>query len=231
MTLFKSYKKYNKVNNFIKEIPFRVLGFKRPKWKKVQNFLKKKINKRILLDFSKKKIHYRYWDRIKNFYKNGLQIKSSYQMSLGNSLKVLSLKRDILGKNVFSNKLLLKIIVKPIFRLDIFIWKFNFVSSNYEAKQFIRNGNVFINNKKEFNFNYFLKKGDIISFLIEKFLSKLKTKNSGILKLYKSFTEIDYYTSEIVLIKNFSDLLHLDLSLFLDESFNLRKFVRFFKKI
>jgi len=59
----------------------------------------------------------------------------------------------------------------------------------------------------------------------------LKTKNSGILKLYKSFTEIDYYTSEIVLIKNFSDLLHLDLSLFLDESFNLRKFVRFFKKI
>ena len=125
-----------------------------------------------------------------------------------------------------SKELLLNYLVKPLFRIDILLSRLHLFSSSYQARQFISNGYVKVNEKKVSG-NLSLKKGDIISFNFSKIQSNLNFLNffQRLLNnnLFYSFIEIDYYTKTIVILKNVGDITVYDLNLLVTDFFDVYK--------
>jgi hypothetical protein len=74
------------------------------------------------------------------------------------------------------------------------------------SRQCINRGSVFVNNKIGQS-NYFLKKGDILSFKIPTDLYKLNrykiiTKKFFNIRHFFPFIEYDYYTNSFIVLKN-----------------------------
>jgi ribosomal protein S4 len=118
---------------------------------------------------------------------NSRKFKFLYKFSKTSSLKKLIKRHLIKNKNKWSflkEKELFSIFES---RLDIILFRLNFVSSLFEAKQLISHGKVVINSKVNHNFSYLVKKGDIISF---------KKSSHVILKdrLADSFSKFNFYS-------------------------------------
>lgn len=202
------------------KLPKRVLKFKRPKWFKI----KKKIrvwrfkwenNRKIRLspvyiNHIKISIRRRYY--AKKFFKVQQQAKKYLASLFENSVKFNK-------KNKFKdrNSVVSSYLIKPIFRIDLLLWYLSFFNSSVEARSFINEKNVLINNKIVWP-NYELKKGDIISFSLNPDYAE-KNKYKKITKKYKKsrkffpFLEYDYYTNNIIVLKNWNDLSQDELSL------------------
>jgi ribosomal 50S subunit-recycling heat shock protein len=224
------YKSYTKTNLFLKKSSLRVLNFNRPKWKKLQSIISsKKLSLTSFNDTSICKVNYKIWDKIKNHYKDGLYIKNSIYKLFDNSFSTRYYKKKLLNKNLFFLKnIILNSIIKPNFRLDILLWKLNFFKSPYESKQAIQTGHIFVNNKIQFQ-NSFVKKGDIISFKLNSNGTNVNFLNKFEPDLLFSFTEIDYYSSTIIILKDYYNLSNEDFSLLITESINFKKFVDYIK--
>ena len=108
--------------------------------------------------------------------------------------------------------------------MDILLWRLNVFKSSYQASQFINNNNVLVNGVISNNC-IFLKKGDIIT--LSNNLLNLEFDNND--KNIFSFVEIDYYTNNIIVLKDFDQLNFEDFFFFFNKTINLKKFIDYIK--
>ena len=205
--------------------PQKILKFKHSKWKTYKIKVIKSLKRRFFFNGSLISPKLKQWDRKRLFFKDSLTIKRSlYQLS-DTSLKLDNFKTAFKGKSLskldqvpFLNNVLLK----SEFNLAILLFKLNFFSNIYEARKHIECGLVLVN-ENYVSHNYFLKKGDLISFnnLILNF--KQIQNNQIRMAIYIPFIEVDFYTNKIVIIKNLNDLSLEDISLFMCKHTDLSK--------
>jgi ribosomal protein S4 len=226
MRLQNKYKIYTKKNITSFNYHSRLINFKRPKWKKLQTLIKKKysLNKQLFLDHSCVQVNYKAWDKIKNYYKEGLKVINTYNCFYDKAINKTYLKKVLhLSKFKEKNKLFFLAFVKPIFRIDILLWKLSLLNSSYLGRQFLNSGIILVNNKC-IQSNYFIKKGDIITFKLTSFcLLKSSIQSFSKNNLLFSFVEIDYYTNTIIVIKDFNSLNFSEISLIFKEFYNIKK--------
>jgi ribosomal protein S4 len=220
------YKGYNHLVQPFSQFPLRVLKFKNTKWKKLQKSLSLSSNVKKFNENLSIKVPYKMWDKVSNYYKEGNRLKNVIFYLYDKSVSSSYLKNVLKNSSSKIRNMYLFTLLKPEFRLDILLWKANFFSSSYQARQYINNGDILVN-KKSILGNFFLSKGDVISFS-EKFNpllinpKKLRVRNT-IADLILTFVEIDYYTNTIVVIKDLNQLTVYDFYLLLMESYNLKK--------
>ena len=199
MRIFKKYKSWSKINSG-SFFPLRILKFKKTKWKKTKKSLLRIKNNKFFLDHSTSVIRTKTWDRIKSYYKNkllfALNLKQRYDYKLQNQ-GLFSYEKDFYLKNYLKNE----------YKVDFLLYALDFFSSVYEARQYIKNGHVLINNRVNKSDRLVLLKGDIVVILKNK-----KKLPQRIKKEFKfSFLEIDYYTQTIVILKNLHDINYQDI--------------------
>ncbi len=197
------YKIHSKID-LISKFPLRVLKFKRPKWQRLKDiFLQKNNLGKELIDITAIKNDFKVWDKVNRAYKERLRSYSYLSASLDNSLNIRKLKKESslkIRKDLYSN-----LYFKNYYKPCTLIWLANFFSSSFEVRQKITEKSILVNNKIATP-NSFLSKGDIISIKdsdvkIEKVIKKFNL-NYSIL----THVEIDYYSQEMSLVKDISDL-------------------------
>jgi ribosomal 50S subunit-recycling heat shock protein len=223
------YSKYSKIKYYIKELPSRILSFKRPKWKFIQTKIKRLNNKKTKTQYSRGINHFEirkprfYWEKYKKTYKNGLEIKKAWQVYLGDSFTNKDLKKNILlgCKTNFILKFL-----SLTMRIDIFLWKLKITKSILHSRSVINNGLIKIDNEVNFNEKFFVKEGNIIQ--IHDSIKNFKFKQ---FKDWSLPVEIDCYSKCIVITKSFynSFVEHLKFQKF--EHINFRKLYCYLKNL
>jgi hypothetical protein len=197
------YKIHTKID-LISKFPLRVLRFKRPKWQYLKDiFLQRNTLGKELIDITAIKNDFKVWDKVNRAYKERLRSYSHLSASLDNSLNVRKLKQESsikIRKNLYS-----KLYFQNYYKACTLVWLANFFASSFEARQKITEKNMFVNNKVATP-NSFLTKGDIIS------ISDSKLKIEKVIKKYNlnysilTHVEVDYYSQEMALVKDISDL-------------------------
>jgi len=226
MRLRSKYKGYNQLLQLFDKFPLRILKFKSTKWKKIQKVLStSQLNKKNFVENFSVKVPYKTWEKINNYYREGHKLKNLIFLLYDKSISV-SYFRSVLKNNSLSSTLrsmYLYTLLKPEFRLDILLWRLNFFESSYQARQAINEKKVKVNEKTVAG-NFFLKKGDLISFIDLKNLNITKKRNkSSLSDIVFSFIEVDYYSNNIVILKDLKDLTTDDFHLLLNETYNIKK--------
>jgi ribosomal protein S4 len=220
---YKIYKqlKYTPIDN----LPSRILKFKRPCWKIVQ-----KLNTKLLVNTrtARKKVFsnntaflnsVKKWYQLDKKFSINLLLKRQYYQQFNFTLGLNFFKKYIFLKNSkISKSLITYFLIKPKFRLDILLHFLNFFSSISMAQQEIIKKNIYVNNTSVFP-NFFLKKGDIITF-DTKFINNVQIH---VKKTIFSFLEVDYYTKTIVIIKSLEELTENDISTMNTKYFEVKK--------
>jgi ribosomal protein S4 len=229
MRFLNKYKKIATLDRFIyPQLALRVLKFRRPKWKKFQKqVLNSKKSTPVFINPFILKNSFKQWEKVKNYYKSGLQFKKKLMVWFDDAANIKIIKKQVL-KNQKSNKdILLSTFLKSEFRVDILLWRLNFFPSSYSARQSLNEGSILLNGKPTLS-NTLLKKGDILSFRLTKSPSSFSLKDtfSSIYtkQSFCSFVEVDFYTKTLVVIKDLNDLTLDDFSLIITEYFDLKKF-------
>ncbi len=197
------YKIHNKID-IISKFPLRILKFKRPKWQHLKDtFLYKQNLGKELIDITSIKNDFKVWDKVSKAYKERLKSYSFVSASLNNSIRVKKLKQEVHAK--LRKDLYAKIYFENFYKPCTLVWLANFFASSFEARQKISSKSLFVNDKLATP-NSFLVKGDIIS------ITDSKVKIDNIIKKYNlNFSiltniEVDYYTQNIIVVK---DIAHL----------------------
>lgn len=220
MRFLNKYKSYSNINCSIKKLPLRILKFKRPKWTKIQLKINKKTTKKFnkrtpFINWEIKKIGSRFLPNMKKHYKKRLQTRKTLANMFDNSIKLKQKTQE-----TFKEKVLSFYFIKPLYRIDLLLWYLHYFHTSYESKQNINNKVVLVNNKSVKS-NYFVKKGDVLTFNSKKNIincKKLYKKNIT----YFSFLEIDYYSNTIVIVKDLKDLAIDDFKLLIQENLDIR---------
>jgi hypothetical protein len=197
------YKRQTQIE-LISKFPLRVLRFKRPKWHYIkESFLINSVLDKDLIDVTSIKNDFKAWDKVSDSYKVRLRHYSFLSASLNNSINVKKLKKPSSIK--VRKEMLSKFYFNNYYKACTLTWFANFYASSFEAKQKIHSKNLFVNNKIATS-NSLLNKGDILS---------IKDTNINIENIFKKYSktlsmitnvEIDYYTQEIIIIKDIKDL-------------------------
>jgi len=228
MRLHCKYKGYNNIGRYFERFPLRVLNFKTTKWKKVQEQYKKAFwKKKIFVNTLLVKLSYKKWEKLNNHYRDGNRLKNSVVNLFDKSFSSSYFKK-VLRSSSFSwkmSEMYLYILIKPEFRIDILLWKLNFFSSSYKARQAINENRVSVNDKHIYS-NYYLLKGDVISFTNKfdtKFLNVAQNRNKNLnTSIILPFVEVDYYSNTVVVVKSLDDLTMDDFYLLIRSSYNLQ---------
>jgi ribosomal protein S4 len=160
--------------------------------------------------------------RIKNHFKVCLETSIMLKQFFGyrSQFSVAATKEknfDLIYKNVF---------IKQFFKVEILLWKLNFFKSTEEAVQHLSHGKILINGFTK-SPNYFLKKGDIITFLMPvsdvSFLNENVLKSKSFLKrsLYP-FVEMDFLSKTVVILKDEHEISLAELFYFTPFLLNIR---------
>lgn len=227
MRFINKYKKISKLDRFnYPKFPLRILKFRRPKWSKLQKqvlgFQKSDcnfVNPLIL------KLSYKQWDKVQNYYKSGIQIKRKILALFDDSISLKSIKKQLSQGLKSNNSIFLSVLVKPEFRIDILLWRLNFFSSSFQARQSINEKKITVNGKFVSG-NLFLEKGDVVAF--DPTHSSLLDLSLIMARLYNhqkacTFVEIDFYTQTLVVIKNPNEFTSDDFNLLINEYVDLKK--------
>jgi ribosomal protein S4 len=227
MRLISKYKIYTKSSIIPTKFCLRILKFNRPKWKRLQkNLIRTSKKKPRFIRQLAIKTRLKSWSRVKSKYKSGLNTKNAISTLFDNSISKKLLKKNLFFyKKAEVDNVFRTAIVKPQFRIDILLSNLNLFFTSYQARQSINSGLILVNNKRISN-NYFLKKGDMISFKkisVSHFFS-LKTFFSYHSKsdYLASFLEIDHYTKTIIILKDYVQLGEEDFFLTVSNSFDLK---------
>lgn len=223
MRKISKYKIFNVINIKTKVYPTRVLKFRRPKWIRLQklylNNLKNKLVNILLI-----RNLFKSWEKVKRYYKKGLETKNLLYSIYENNLTVKDINKS-LDKTLIKKNLVNNVLLKPQFRIDILLWKLKFFSSSYEAKQAVSNCFVSINGSSVKS-NFFVKKGDVITFKdaiqAEKFFFNCVKKYS-LNENFSTFVEVDYYTKTIIVLKDCCELDYQDFVLIINEYLNTKR--------
>ena len=196
--------------------------------KKIKSFLK--LNKIKFFKHNLTLTKLKSWDRIKNHFRDGLKLNQKLTQETDFAVSSTILKKivgSISIKDYFD--LYSTIFIYHTFRLDLILWNLKFFTSVYQARQFINDGKIFVNNKQVYG-GVFLKSGDIIT-------CSLNLKNFNLIKTsffnqignyFMHRVEIDYYTKTIIIIKGFYECNIEDLDLLFsqhNESLTLKNFL------
>jgi ribosomal protein S4 len=251
MRFINKYKSYDKLFSIFEKFPLRIAKFKSTKWKKIQRLLlfkslkKKKypttftkaVSLKKKVKFSRRKLFFnnllvkvslKTWYRVEKYYENGRRIKNILNSMFDKSVltkhfrKILKFSKKASEiQNAYSYTLL-----KPEFRLDILLWRLNFFSSSYQAFQAIAERKIIVNGRIVQG-NFFLSKGDVVSFRSNFKLNTLNVKKvkykTLFSKIISTFVEIDYYSNCIVVLKDVKDLGKEDLYILVKDSYSLKK--------
>lgn len=196
------YSKYSKIKYYIKDLPSRILSFKRPKWKFIQTKIKRLTNKKRKIQCFSGINHFEirkprfYWEKYKKKHKNGLDIKKAWQIYLGDSFKNRDLKKKLLGG--YKNNIMLKFLNLTM-RIDIFLWRLKITKSIVDSRNVISSGLIKINGKVNFNEKFFVSEGNIIQ--IHDSFKNFKFEN---FKEWALPVEIDFYSKCVIIPKSFS---------------------------
>lgn len=231
MRFLNKYKNFPTTLAFLKESSARILKFKRPKWKKFQAVLKIKsslpsqfINNSIL------KVNYKAWEKIKSHYKEGIQAKKGLLNFFDNNFSSSYYKKEFsLAKKKMFSDFISMLLAKPLFKLDILLWKLCVFNSPFESRQAVRNGFVLINNQPCTDIVR-LKVGDIISFSNKVNLKRYEFNSRFDCFFLFSFLEVDYYSGTVIIIKNFTQLSTEDFSTLIFDSVNIKAFQDYINK-
>ncbi len=238
MRFFNKYKGYNKLFSIFEKFPLRVGRFKSTKWKKVQRLLsfktkqknskKKKPKHKLFFNNFLTKVGTRAWYRVEKYYENGRRIQNTISNLFDRTLPIhffnnalnLSYKFHLIDKVYVST------LLKPEFRIDILLWRLSFFRSCYQASQAICEKKIKVNGKCVKG-NYYLRKGDIITFSLFRASKDLAGKkvrfNFLFSKKFSTFVEIDYYSNCVIVLKDFDDLSLEDFYILVKEYYSLKK--------
>lgn len=228
MRLHNKYKIYNQVGNFSETFHQRLLKFKRPKWKKIQkNISILSSSKKFIVDNFSIKNSYKSWDKIKGYYKLGVKSRNNIYGYFDRSINTKDLTHSLMNvKNLGIRELILNALVKAEFRIDVLIWRLGFFVSSYQARQAVNNKLVLVNGKAIVG-NFFLRKGDIITFSSNFNINRLSIESNRTLfsfnKIIFTFVEIDYYTNTLIIIKDLHELSLQDICLLNSDFHDLKK--------
>ncbi len=228
-----SFKIYSKTKSIKEVFPLKILKFKRAKWLKIKKNFAKTLNRKKFSNTNKIKIRFLSYKRKKQNFKNNLKSKQLLYQIFLDSFNFKLFRKIVLSekkrKNIKLN-VLLSLFLKIEYRIDVALSKLFFFSSLLEARNYIKNGNVLVNNKKVVQ-NYFLKEGDVVQIKNDSLNStkKILSRNKKT-SYFHTFFEIDYYTKTFIVLKNFINLSNLDTSLFLYEVNNLLQIYRIVTK-
>jgi len=225
----KSYKNIEPFDNLTKEKQEEFLD----------NYLKAMYQKNIKAlstysDYKITSIEKGKWLRVKSWYKSCLYEKKKFIFNFGNFLRLHYIKKLLRSKkDNLKNRLDLykTLVLHNEFRLDIFLYKLKIFKSLHESHSFIQKGYVLINNVSIVNYNYCLKKGDIITFSpdlkidLKKTFATLKNK-----KRHLSTIEIEPYLLTIIIIKDLNNLSFEDILTYNLTSLDLKKFLDYVGK-
>ena len=211
--------KYDLLSNIKNNITHS--SFLKTKSKRLKN--KKRIfNTSIRI---KKKINT--WDKVKNYYKDGLKLKTNIVRFFDNSVSLSSLKKKDIHKNLSIRDFFQFSIIKSEFRIDILLFRLNFFSSSFQARQSLNEGEILLNFKKVTG-NVFLKKGDIITFSSKKSKNLFDFKNiinkQSLHYTFCPFVEIDFYSKTIVIFKDLIEFTNNDINFLFPNYFDYKKF-------
>lgn len=197
------YKIHNKID-LISKFPLRVLRFKRPKWQRLKDiFLQRNTLGKELIDITAIKNDFKVWDKVNRAYKERLKSYSYLSASLNNSLNIRKLKQESsikIRKSLYS-----KLYFQNFYKPCTLVWLANFFASSFEARQKITEKSMFINNKIATP-NSSLTKGDIISITDSKLKIEKVIKKYNLNYSFLTHVEVDYYSQEMALVKDISDL-------------------------
>lgn len=229
MRLRSKYKGYNQLAQVPERFALRILKFKNTKWKKIQTILSKSLkNKKSFNENLSMKVPYKMWEKINNYYKDGNKLKNLV-FNLYDKAVSPSYFRSVFKTQSQSSKIknmYLNLMIKPEFRLDILLWKLNFFKSSYHSRQAINENKITVNNKFVLG-NFFLSKGDVVSFEkdfdVNLFNLQKNQNDNSLGDTVFSFVEIDYYSNSIVVVKDLKELTVDDFYLLIHESYNLLK--------
>lgn len=238
MRFFNKYKGYQKVSLIFEKFPLRVARFKSTKWKRVQRLLsfkmkrrglkKRKTKRRLFFNNFLTKVSTRGWYRVENYYENGRRIQSTVSNMFDKVLSKQFFKKalNLSYKSHLIDKVYVSTLLKPEFRIDILLWKLSFFRSCYQASQAICERKIKVN-FKYVKGNYYLRKGDIItfdSFRQSKCLVMTKIRLDFLFsKRFLTFVEVDYYSNSIVVLKDFDELGLEDFFILVKEYHSLKK--------
>jgi len=188
---------------------------------KFDNSFFSKIDSRLSFNNLKLQVPLKKWERLENVYKHALALKRSYYYLHNFNISYTQLKKFIFRiKQIDKRQQFLCSITQFDFRLDVLLWRLHFFKSTYEARTLINNGSVKVNSLF-IKGNYFLQKGDVISFTgnLDYILNlkRLKKRFNEI-----SFIEFDLYTNTIIVLESLENRV-VD-SFFMKENFNLDLF-------
>jgi len=221
-----NYKIYTKItSSFLTSFPIKKLAnFKRSKW----NFLKLLIKKEKALeldffDYSLITRDTKTWERIQSTYKSGHLLKRSILKYFGGVYSIKFFKKQLLKKK---QDPIIKFLVKPLYRIDVLLWKLEFYSSVRIAQQNIRKKQILVNGFPVIN-TYFLKGGDIVHITDKSIAPKALFLKKN---FFFSFCEIDAYSNTLIVLKDYSALSGIELSTVFKESIDLKNFAYYVSK-
>lgn len=218
---FKS--KWNKQRRFLNKKQLKKLIRKKKFW------WKRKIRRKDNVAYQKalpKKVSTRWIYRLRN--------RRRYQLELRRHLLSLfdkSINFEIEKSLKDRKDILINFLIKPYYRLDLLLWNLDYFSSSFESRQKINNKKVLVNGKIGKS-NYYLKKGDIISFSTMKGKKRIRNDFIKNRKRYRknycffSFLEVDYYSNNIIIVKDFFEFGEEDLRLLIEENIQVRSAYR-----
>ena len=159
--------------------------------------------------------------RLKKTFTSKLHTRKYLFSIYDKSIKIASDKKEKQRLNTVN-----AILTKPLFRLDILLWYLKFFVSVSASRQCINRGTVFINNKSSKS-NYFIKRGDILTFKMPADLYKLNhfqkiEKKFLDIRHFFPFMEYDYYTNSFIVLKSWNELTSNDLTILFSEYKNLK---------
>jgi hypothetical protein len=193
-----------------------------------KNFLFKTNFKKILVKYPNNIYPYlsatsRSGNALRHFCRSSLFLKRSIFFLFNQKLSIKYFKKSLKKKIINRQELLIELLIKPFFQLEILLWKLGFFKSTVEIRQLLLKESILINNNPA-GLNTWLTQGDIITF------KNISLKNIVTVPNFLwSIVEVDYFTNTIVVLLNYTDYNTVNLPLLLPEVVNLGMFVDYIK--
>jgi len=218
MRLKAKYKVIKQLKNWknLDTFPKKLVQTNKKSWKAYTSSFTLDKCKNLIVENSNKLIQLvpaRRWEFSKKTYKNGLELKRYYYHLFDFAIrnKVIKTNIHLLSKKYKQSLYLgsLLYLVKPYFRADILLWSIGLLNSVYEARNYIFNKKILLNQQIKFHPNYILKSGDLLTFKF--FNENLTFKKIMLKKIVCSpqfffFCEIDFYAKNLIIVNDLTNL-------------------------
>lgn len=220
MRLQPKYKVYKQLKTLVGVETFPLNYFKNKKLRNYLYFFGTSSKKNVLkcLNINQTRIRRGRFESKRRAYSTNLMVIRIYKQYFHSIFRLAKIKAFLFNARIVTKwALLQRAVVRPLFRLDIFLTTLYIFKSVYAARQIINCGFVLVNGVVVFA-NYQLQKNDIITFnstdsythIINRII---RQQALGYYRLF-NFIEYDYYTKSFIILRDYRTLSLVDISLF-----------------